>query len=237
MIKGPAALIRECLAQVNGASRFEPCYRRYDSMSFFADLVPGTVSLTDWPTVGLATFGLVLLAEMGDKSQLVCMTLAARHRYGPVLIGAAAAFAVLNTLAVVFGAGLAQWIPERVLAGGVALLFGVYGLLALRNSQDAGKSEEVVVRGKRGIFASTFLLLVLAEMGDKTQIAIAGMAGTLPPVPVWVGATLALITTSALGILVGCKLLRLMPIHHLHQISGVFFLILAGLAASRALTL
>jgi putative Ca2+/H+ antiporter (TMEM165/GDT1 family) len=195
-----------------------------------------TASLSSWPGVGLTTFGLILLAEMGDKSQLVCMTLAARHRYGPVLAGATAAFVVLNTLAVAFGAGLAQWIPERILAGGVALLFGVYGLLALRNSRDSDDGEEVVEKGTRSVFASTFLLLLLAEMGDKTQIAVAGMAGTLPPIPVWVGATLALITTSILGILVGCKLLRLIPIHRLHQISGVFFLILAGLAATRALS-
>jgi putative Ca2+/H+ antiporter (TMEM165/GDT1 family) len=73
-------------------------------------------------------------------------------------------------------------------------------------------------------------------MGDKTQLAVAGMAGTLPPVPVWVGATLALITTSALGVLVGCKLLRLMPIHRLHQVSGVLFLILSAVAGVRALT-
>jgi putative Ca2+/H+ antiporter (TMEM165/GDT1 family) len=53
---------------------------------------------------------------------------------------------------------------------------------------------------------------------------------------VWIGATLALITTSILGILVGCKLLRVIPIHRLHQISGVFFLLLAGFAAIRAVS-
>lgn len=197
---------------------------------------PIATSLTGWPTVGLATFGVILLAEMGDKSQLVCMTLATRHRARPVLAGAAAAFVLLNTLAVLFGATLAQWIPERVLAGVVALLFGVYGVLALRNSQGTDGDGEIAEGRRGGVFATTFLLLVLAEMGDKTQLAVAGMAGTLPPVPVWVGATLALITTSALGVLVGCKLLRLMPIHRLHQVSGVFFLILSAIAGVRALT-
>ena len=197
---------------------------------------PIAISLTGWPTVGLATFGVILLAEMGDKSQLVCMTLATRHRAGPVLAGAAAAFVLLNTLAVLFGATLAQWIPERVLAGVVALLFGVYGVLALRNSQGAEGDGEITAGRRGGVFATTFLLLVLAEMGDKTQLAVAGMAGTLPPMPVWVGATLALITTSALGVLVGCKLLRLMPIHRLHQVSGVLFLVLSAVAGVRALT-
>ncbi len=89
-----------------------------------------------WLTPAATTFGLVFLAELGDKSQLVCMTLAARHRHGPVLGGAIAAFLILNTLAVVFGVGLAQWIPEPVLAAVVAILFGVFGILALRASAD-----------------------------------------------------------------------------------------------------
>lgn len=73
-------------------------------------------------------------------------------------------------------------------------------------------------------------------MGDETQLAVAGFAGTPPPAPVWVGATLGLITTSALGILVGCNLLRLLTVHRLHQVSGAIFLILAVVAAIRALT-
>jgi putative Ca2+/H+ antiporter (TMEM165/GDT1 family) len=198
------------------------------------DLAPAAARLTGGPAIGLGTFGLILLAEMGDKSQLVCMTLAARYRYAPVLGGSIAAFMSLNTLAVVFGAGLAELITERVLAGAVALLFGVFGLLCLR-TQAPEDGDEVVGQGARGAFSATFLMLLLAEMGDKTQIAVAGMAGTLPPVPVWVGATLALIVTSALGVLVGSKLLHVMPMHRLHQIGGVFFLILAGLAAFRAL--
>ena len=183
-------------------------------------------------TAAATTFGLIFLAEIGDKSQLVCMALAARHHHRPVLAGAIAAFAVLNVLAVVFGAGLAHWVPERILAAVVAILFAVFGILALR-SQEEADSEEIKERSGNGVFATTFLMLFLAEMGDKTQLAIAGMAGTLPPVPVWTGATLALATTSALGVVVGRKLLRRIPLHRLHQISGIFFLILAAFALTK----
>lgn len=192
-------------------------------------------SVAGSPMVALVSFGVILLAEMGDKSQLVCMTLAARHRYGPVLAGAVAAFLLLNTLAVTFGAALAQWIPERALATLVALLFGTYGLVALRGAQKTEGGTPSVDQGRRGIFLTTLLLLMLAEMGDKTQLTVAGMAGTLPPVPVWIGATLALVTTSALGVFLGYKLLRRVPIQRLHQVSGVFFLFLAALAALQAL--
>ena len=65
-----------------------------------------------WPAAAGTAFLLVALAEIGDKSQLVCMTLAARHRGWPVVIGAVAAFAFLNALAVLFGAAVAAWLPE-----------------------------------------------------------------------------------------------------------------------------
>jgi putative Ca2+/H+ antiporter (TMEM165/GDT1 family) len=184
-------------------------------------------------TAIFSTFGLIFLAEIGDKSQLVCMTLAARHRHLPVLLGAIAAFLILNTLAVVFGAGLAQWIPEKILAGAVAILFGAFGIKSLLTREEVTEDGEVEEKPGHGIFATTFLMLLLAEMGDKTQIAIAGLASTLPSLAVWIGATLALITTSALGVWLGVTLLRRIPIHRLHQVSGIFFLVLAAFAATR----
>ena len=193
---------------------------------------PNSLALLSWITTVTTPFGLVFLAELGDKSQLVCMALAARHRHWPVLLGAVAAFLLLNTLAVVFGAGLSHWVPERVLAAIVAMLFAGFGILSLRarEEEEQGDIEE---RSGHGIFVTTFLMIFLAEMGDKTQIAVAGMASTLPIIPVWIGATLALITTSALGVVAGRKLLRKIPIHRLHQISGVFFLILAAFALTK----
>ncbi len=191
-----------------------------------------SLPLLAWVTAVTTPFGLVFLAELGDKSQLVCMTLAARHRHWPVLAGAMVAFAILNTLAVVFGAGLSHWVPERVLAAVVALLFAIFGILSLRAKEEEGE-EDVTERSGHGVFVMAFLMIFLAEMGDKTQIAVAGMASTLPVIPVWIGATIALFATSALGVVAGRKLLRRIPIHRLHQISGVFFLILAAFALTK----
>lgn len=185
-----------------------------------------------WVTPVATTFGLIFLAELGDKTQLVCMTLAARHRHWPVLLGSIAAFVVLNTLAVVFGAGLSQWVPERVLAAAVAVLFAVFGIISLRAKEDEGE-ENLQERPGHGIFVTTFLMIFLAEMGDKTQLAVAGLASTLPLIPVWIGATLALSASSALGVIAGRKLLSRIPLHRLHQISGIFFLILAALALTK----
>ena len=185
-------------------------------------------------SITLSTFTLIALAEIGDKSQLVCMTLAARHRHWPVLLGASAAFLVLNVLAVLFGAGVAAWVPERLMAGIVAVLFAVFGVHALRSTDD-GDTEDVIEKPGHGIFFTTLLLILVAEFGDKTQIAVAGLASNLAPTPVWIGASAALVAISALGVWAGRTLLQRLPLHWLHRVSGGVFLVFALLAAWRAL--
>lgn len=178
------------------------------------------------------TFLLVGLAEFGDKSQLVCMTLAARHRGLPVVIGATAAFAVLNLLAVLFGAAVAAWLPEWLVTLAVAVLFAGFGISALRYTED-DEDDEVEEKPGHGIVATTFLLIFLAEFGDKTQIAVAGLGSTSEPSAVWAGATAALAVTSVLGVLAGRKLLKRLPLKWIHRISGVLFLLLAIFAVTR----
>jgi len=184
-------------------------------------------------SVSLSTFTLIALAEIGDKSQLVCMTLAARHRHWPVILGATTAFLVLNTLAVLFGAGVAAWVPERVTAGLVAVLFGAFGVHALYR-QDSEEPEDVAERSGHGIFLTTLLLIFVAEFGDKTQLAVAGLAGSFDPLPVWSGATAALVTVSILGVWAGRTVLQRLPLLWLHRISAAVFLLFALLAAWRA---
>ncbi|MCU7873052.1 MAG: TMEM165/GDT1 family protein [Candidatus Thiodiazotropha sp. (ex Lucinoma borealis)] len=186
-------------------------------------------------TAAFSSFTLISLAEVGDKSQLVCMTLAARHRHWPVLMGATSAFLLLNSLAVVFGASIATWLPESVMAIIVAVLFGAFGIHALLYQGDE-ETEEVVERSGHGIFITTLLLILVAEFGDKTQIAVAGLAGSMAPLPVWIGATAALIMVSALGVWAGRTVLQRLSLSWLHRIGGGIFLLFALMAAWRALT-
>ena len=184
-------------------------------------------------SASISTFALIALAEMGDKSQLVCMTLAARHRAAPVIVGAASAFLVLNALAVLFGAAVAAWIPERILSAAVAVLFAGFGISMLR-SADGAESAAVTERAGRGVFLTTALLILVAEFGDKTQLAVAGLAGSLPPWPVWWGASAALVSVSAVGVWAGRTLLRRLPVRLLHRAAGALFLGFAAFAAWRA---
>lgn len=185
-----------------------------------------------WLSSAGATFLLITLAEFGDKSQLVCMALAARHRGAPVILGAVAAFALLNLLAVLFGAAVAAWLPEWVVTLAVAALFAVFGIGALRYREE-DDDEEVAEKPGHGVFATTFLLIFLAEFGDKTQIAVAGLGSTADTPAVWLGATLALACTSVLGVFAGRKLLHRLSLVWIHRISGAFFLLLAVLALVR----
>lgn len=191
-----------------------------------------TAGLGGWLSSAGTTLLLIALAEFGDKSQLVCMTLAARHRGLPVVLGAVAAFALLNLLAVAFGAAVAAWLPEWAVTLAVGALFLVFGINALRYSDDED-DETIEEKPGHGIFATTFLLIFLAEFGDKTQIAVAGLGSTQPATAVWAGGTLALAGTSLLGVIAGRRFLNRMPLLWIHRISGAFFLILAALAFAR----
>ena len=184
-------------------------------------------------TSATTSFALIFAAEMGDKSQLVCMALAAKHRPVPVVLGALFAFAMLNGLAVIFGKVIANWFPEYVIALGVALLFIVFGIQALRTTVD-DPHEEFKEKSGHGIFFTTFLLITVAEFGDKTQLAVVALSSTSSSMGVWLGATLALVMTSALGVLAGRKLLQKIPLELLHKIGGVIFLMLAIAALAKA---
>ncbi len=209
------------------------CLLSIDWPSLLAKARPSQ-ALTQWATVSASSFGLIAAAEIGDKSQLVCMTLAARHKTLPVVLGASAAFALLNLAAVLFGAAAARWVPEWAVGTAVVVLFTGFGLRALLTQQE-DEDGELKEKSGHGVFVTTFLLIFTAEFGDKTQLAVAGLGASLPPIPVWLGGTLALSMTSMLGVWTGRALLRRMPLHWLHRLSGVLFLGFAAYAAWRLL--
>ena len=192
-----------------------------------------SLNLSELSTTAGTSFILIAAAEIGDKSQLVCMTLASRHRASPVLLGAITAFAFLNILAVIFGAAIANWFPDYIVSATVALLFAVFGIHSLR-VKDGEEEDDVVEKSGHSIFFTTFLLITVAEFGDKTQLAVVALSSTNLPIAVWIGASSALAFTSALGVLAGRTVLQKCPLTLLHKISGAIFLILAILASYKA---
>lgn len=182
--------------------------------------------------VSLSSFAVIFAAEMGDKSQLVCMALAARYRAIPVLAGAIIAFIILNSLAVIFGAAIANWIPAIVIAAIVAVLFAIFAVQALRFKED--DEETLPQKSGKHLLLTTLSLILIAEFGDKTQLAIVALSTLHAPIGVWIGATAALMATSALGVWAGRTVLQRFPMHWLHRISGLLFILLALASAYQA---
>ena len=191
----------------------------------------------DW----LTSYFLILAAEIGDKSQLVCMALAVRYRATPVLAGSILAFLFLNSIAVIFGSAIAGWIPELVIAIIVSALFlgfGLHALFASAGDDDISgegiSDDDIQIKSQRHILLSTFVLITLAELGDKTQLAVVALSSQGNPTSVWLGSTLALVTTSVMAVWAGRTLLQRIPIILLHRISGALFIALSVLAAYSA---
>lgn len=185
--------------------------------------------VTGWTTASpaLLTFGLVALAEMGDKSQLMTMALARRGNPWAVFAGAGSAFVLLNLLAVWVGAGLGTLIPAPYDDWLVAALFAWFGVAMLREAAGSEDGEEPPALSDGHLFRTTALAILVAEFGDKTQLSVAGLAVEHPAWSVWLGGTLALLVLTGLAVGVGCKLLCHVPIALFHRVGGVLFLLIA----------
>jgi putative Ca2+/H+ antiporter (TMEM165/GDT1 family) len=220
--------LQHFLAALNVTNFFENIQ---NSLRYFLSLL-STGNFAEISATAATSFVLIAAAEIGDKSQLVCMTLASRHRPMPILLGAVVAFAFLNTLAVVFGIAIASWLPEYIVATIVAFLFAAFGIHSLR-VEDDDDDQDVKEKSGHNIFFTTFLLITVAEFGDKTQLAVVALSSTAVPTAVWLGSTAALASTSALGIWAGRTILQKVPLVLLHKISGAIFLMLSVFAGYR----
>ncbi len=144
-------------------------------------------------------FGLVFLAELGDKSMLLALAFAARFKPWPVFAGICVAAVVATGIAAAVGGALGAALPAQALAIGGGLLFIAFGAWMLRQDDDAIEAD---VRS-RSVFAGVTLAFLVAEIGDKTTLATAALASTQDPVATWIGASLGMSAASGLAIVVG----------------------------------
>jgi Ca2+/H+ antiporter, TMEM165/GDT1 family len=191
-----------------------------------------------WWNALLASFGLTFVAELGDKTQLVILTLSAKYGFRQVFLGSAVAFALLNALAVSVGVVLYEFVPESVIkytVSAVFFLFGIFMLLPERKkageAEESGYREEALDKEQepkkraRGPFLTAFLLVCLMELGDKTQLSLLALTAKYSqPLFVFIGGTLALWATSLIGALVGTGVGKFIPQVWMRRISGVIFI-------------
>ena len=185
----------------------------------------------------LAALAVVFLAELGDKTQLVALTLAGRYPASRVLLALGAAIVLLQTLSVTAGSLLSEALPERAIAVGAGVLFLGFAVWTWRSAdedEDDG-DDEAGGAGRRGLVgvATAFFL---AELGDKTMLTTAGLAADRGAVPVWIGSTLAMLAATALAVVAGRQLTSRVRPELLRRIGAVAFAVvgiatLAGAAA------
>jgi len=182
----------------------------------------------------VSVFLLVFLAEFGDKSQLVCMSLSTRYSSFSVLLGSGLALTMLNLIAVLFGGVISTYLPIEIVLAVVGGLFVIFGIVSLR-SETADEQLEFTV-GKR-VVVSIFTLIFLAELGDKTQLSVVGMAAVENIWVVFAAGTSALLLTTILGVWLGKVVLSRVPVRWVHIGAGVLFLFFGLVAFSKLFNL
>ena len=180
----------------------------------------------------LVSTSIVALAEMGDKTQLLSLVLAAKYRkplpivagiFAATIVNHALAGAVGNWITTVLGADTLRWI-----LGISFILMAGWMLIPDKLDDDEATKEP----GRWGVFGTTLLLFFLAEMGDKTQLATVGLAAKYPLSYYWVvaGTTLGMMLANAPVVWFGDKITKRLPIKTIHRVCAVIFLVL-GVAA------
>jgi putative Ca2+/H+ antiporter (TMEM165/GDT1 family) len=177
----------------------------------------------------LVSTGVVALAEIGDKTQLLAFLLAARFKKPlPIVAGIFVATVFNHGLAGALGAWITSTLTPEVLRWVLGLSF--LGMAAWTLVPDKIEDDEVSVASRFGVFGATLVTFFLAEMGDKTQVATVAMAAHYPdPLLVVVGTTLGMLIADVPAVFAGDKLAAKIPLKLVHGIAAVIFAVL-GLA-------
>lgn len=178
----------------------------------------------------LSLFTINFFAEMGDKTQLLAMMLAAQSGFLPVFAGVVAATILLQLIAVALGVVLGELINNRALLLLIsAAVFAYFGIKTiLENDED----EEESVKKASHPAITAFTLFFVAELGDKTQLATLAKASTsTAPLLTFAGAVIGMITANALGMLVGSQIKKYFSEKQINLAGGIIFLVFAVLSA------
>jgi putative Ca2+/H+ antiporter (TMEM165/GDT1 family) len=177
----------------------------------------------------LISCGVVALAEIGDKTQLLALILAARFKKPtPIILGILAATIANHGLAGAVGAWISATVSPDILRWILSLSF--IGMAIWTMIPDKIEEEETQIATKFGVFSATLIIFFLAEMGDKTQVATVALAAHYAvPLLVVLGTTLGMLIADVPAVFVGDKLANKIPMRVVHSIAAAIFAIL-GLA-------
>ena len=173
----------------------------------------------------LLSFAVIFVAELGDKSQLMAMTFALRHRWWVVLGGITVATTAVHLISVAVGHYLGAALPTHLLGILAGVAFVLFGLWTLRGDR---LSDDEATRAQRSTAPAFFAVtsaFLLAELGDKTMLATITLAADNDWVGVWIGSTLGMVAADALAILVGAIAGKHLPERLIQIVAAASFLV------------
>jgi Ca2+/H+ antiporter, TMEM165/GDT1 family len=177
-------------------------------------------------TAAIISLGVVFVAELGDRSQLMTMTYALRHHWWVVLSGVAIAAFLVHGLSVTVGHFLGLTVSERPIAFAAAIAFFGFAVWTWRERRNDGDQTSAAAPPEyRFALLAVISSYVLAELGDKTMLASMALASAQNWAGVWIGATLAMVLADGLAIPVGALLHRRLPARLLHGMASVLLLL------------
>ncbi|MFE3257773.1 TMEM165/GDT1 family protein [Nocardia sp. NPDC059091] len=186
----------------------------------------------------LLSFGVLFLAELGDKSQLMALTFALRYHWWVVLSGITVASVLVNLIAVGVGHFLGAALPTGVISLCAAATLIAVGLWTLRETlpSNAGEDEgEIAPQPKsRSAFLVVLSAFLLAELGDRTMFATMALATKNGWVAVWIGSVAGMVAAGALAILIGVTVGKHIPERFIAGCSGLLFLYFGALTLLEA---
>ncbi|MEU0188311.1 TMEM165/GDT1 family protein [Streptomyces afghaniensis] len=188
-------------------------------------------------TVTAVVFGVVFLAELPDKTALAGLVLGTRYRASYVFAGVAAAFALHVALAVAAGSVLTL-LPQQIVQALTGVLFlGGAAVLLLRKGEDEEEVRKPENQSFWKVSGAGFMLILVAEFGDLTQIMTANLAARYDdPLSVGLGAVLALWAVAGIGIVGGKALMKKVPLRLITQIAALVMLALGVWSLWEAVT-
>ena len=184
----------------------------------------------------LLSFGVIFIAELGDKSQLMAMTFAARYKAIPVLIGITIATAFTHALSVGIGAVLGANIPTRGAAGVAGVAFLIFAAWTLRGDELTDEESQKASQSHRTAIIAASVAFFLAELGDKTMLATITLATKEGVIGTWVGSTVGMVSADALAILVGYQMKSRLPEKSIRIGSAIAFVVFGILLIAESIS-
>jgi putative Ca2+/H+ antiporter (TMEM165/GDT1 family) len=183
-------------------------------------------------TAYLTSLVFVVLAEMGDKTQLLAMAFASRYRWQTVMFAVFVATLCNHLLAVVAGSLLANIVPLHIIQIAGAASFILFGLWTLRGDELKGEDQ----KPKYSPFWTVAIAFFIAEMGDKTQLATVSLATRFDSIlQIWLGTTCGMVIADAVGIIVGIVLGKKIPERMVKWFAALVFILFGVLGLYEAL--